>query len=99
MPYITARYSDPRRYLVKTLRETGGRIGRLVLGFGEAVVRVHRSCGGWSAGALMGCLREAERVLINMSGRRASRGQKPIVYGLDSWREWIATLPQEQENH
>jgi hypothetical protein len=61
MPYITARYSDPRRYLVKTLRETGGRIERLVLGFGEPEVREHRSFDEWSAVELMGYLRDAER--------------------------------------
>ena len=61
MTYLTARYSDPRRYLVKTLRETGRRIERIVLGFGEPEVRAHRPFDEWSAVELVGYLRDAER--------------------------------------
>lgn len=61
MSYITARYSDPRRYLVKTLRETGRRIERLVLGFDEPLVRRREPFDEWSAVEIMGFLRDAER--------------------------------------
>lgn len=61
MSYITARYSDPRRFLVKTLRETGGRIERLVLGFDEPFVRQHEPFDEWSAVEILGFLRDAER--------------------------------------
>ena len=61
MPYITARYSDPRRYLVKTLRETGRRIERLVLGFDEPLVRRHEPFDEWSAVEIVGFVRDSER--------------------------------------
>ncbi len=61
MTYTTARYSDPRRYLVKTLRETGRRIERLVLGFDEPLVRRHEPFDEWSAVEIVGFVRDAER--------------------------------------
>lgn len=61
MRYVTARYSDPRRYLVKTLRETGHRIERLVGGFDDRRAREREVFDEWSVVEIVGFLRDAER--------------------------------------
>ena len=40
--------------------------------------------------------REAERTLVKMSGKPATKGGRMVHYGLDHWKQWVLTLPVEE---
>ncbi|MDP2328592.1 MAG: maleylpyruvate isomerase N-terminal domain-containing protein, partial [Dehalococcoidia bacterium] len=99
--YVSARYGDRRRYLVKALREISHRTARLVQGMDEDDLGAPVPDDEWSVAQIVGFLRDSERedlaalqTMTRVDGdpiqeRRAIHGPQERDYGADDVAELL----------
>ncbi|MDO9443741.1 MAG: hypothetical protein Q7K37_00345 [Dehalococcoidia bacterium] len=99
--YVSARYGDRRRYLVKALREISHRTARLVQGMDEDDLGASVPDDEWSVAQIVGFLRDSERedlaalqIMTRVDGdpiqeRRAIHGPHERDYEADDVAELL----------